>query len=199
MIKRLIKLIGGVTLSSFSITCVIHANLGVFPVTAFNLSIANWLGISIGVAGLLAELVMMVIAFKMKEGLTLTGIINATVGSLLIDVWSLILPKHPLMVLGILLLPVAWMLSGSAGLGDTHQNLVMNGILKRTNKSMSLVRACQETFFMIIGLLGSGAVTPLTIILSLFFGKLMQFEYKLLKYRPDKVKHDMLIKTKQEM
>ena len=125
------------------------------------------------------------------------GIVNATLGSLLIDFWNPILPYHPLMVLGILVLPIAWFLSSIVGLGDTNQNLLTNGIIKRTNKSLGLIRTLQESSLMIIGLVGGkGCVTPLTIVLSLFFGKIMEFEYKLLKYDPTKVTHSYLIGAK---
>ena len=195
--KKILRLIFGIILSSFAITMVINAGLGVFPITSANLALSNWLGVSMGVAGMLVELTMLIIAYKMGEGLTLTGILNATVGSLLIDVWSLILPKSPIMILGIFLLPIAWFFSSGAGLGDTNQNLVQNAILKRTNKNIGFVRMCQEVLFMGLGLLGAREyISPLTIILSLGFGYIIQFEYKLLKYEPQKVKHSFLIKGK---
>ena len=197
MTKKIIKLISGVILSSFAITCVIHANLGVFPITATNIAVSNWLGISMGVAGMIVELIILGLALYLGEGVSLMGIVNATLGSLLIDFWNPILPYHPLMVLGILLLPIAWFLSSSVGLGDTNQNLLTNGIIKRTNKSLGLIRTLQESTFMVIGLVGGkGCVTPLTIVLSLFFGKIMEFEYKLLKYDPTKVTHSYLIGAK---
>ena len=197
MIKKLLKLFSGVVLSSFGITCVIHANLGVFPITATNIAVSNWLGISMGVAGMIVELLILGLALYLGEGVSLMGIVNATLGSLLIDFWNPILPYHPLMVLGILVLPIAWFLSSSVGLGDTNQNLLTNGIIKRTNKSLGLTRTLQESTFMIIGLIGGkGCVTPLTIVLSLFFGKIMEFEYKLLKYDPIKVTHSYLIGAK---
>jgi uncharacterized membrane protein YczE len=195
--KNIFKLVFGVMLSSFAITMVIHAGLGVFPITATNLAIANWMNVSVGVSGALVELLMLIVAYKLKEGLTLTGIINATVGSLLIDVWSLFLPKSPLMILGIFLLPIAWYFSSSAGYGDTNQNLVMRAILKRTKKSMGFVRGCQESLFLGIGLLGAMSfISPLTIALSLGFGYVIQFEYKLLRYRPEDVEHRYIIKGK---
>lgn len=195
--KKFLRLISGIILSSFAITMVIHAQLGVFPITAMNLSLANMLGISIGVSGMIVELVILILAYKLGEGLTLTGIINATIGSLLIDVWDIILPYHPIMILGVLLLPIAWYFSGGAGLGDTNQNLLTNAILKRTNKSMGFIRMCQEVLFVGIGFLAArSSITLLTIVLSLGFGYVMQFEYKLLKYDSSKVEHKFLIKGK---
>ena len=61
--KKVFKLISGVMLSSLGITMVIHAGLGVFPITAMNMAIANWLGVSIGVAGCLVELLILLLAF----------------------------------------------------------------------------------------------------------------------------------------
>ena len=195
--RRFLRLISGIILSSFAITMVIHAQLGVFPITAMNLSLANMLGISIGVSGMIVELVILILAYKLGEGLTLTGIVNATIGSLLIDFWHIILPYHPVMILGVLLLPIAWYFSGSAGLGDTNQNLLTNAILKRTNKSMGFIRMCQEVLFVGIGFLAArSSITLLTIVLSLGFGYVMQFEYKLLKYDSSKVEHKFLIKGK---
>lgn len=195
--RRFLRLISGIILSSFAITMVIHAQLGTFPITSMNMSLANMLGISIGVSGMIVELIILILAYKLGEGLTLTGIVNATIGSLLIDVWDIILPYHPIMILGVLLLPIAWYFSGSAGLGDTNQNLLTNAILKRTNKSMGFIRMCQEVLFVGIGFLAArSSITLLTIALSLGFGYVMQFEYKLLRYDSSKVEHKFLIKGK---
>lgn len=196
MIKKIIKLVFGLLLSSFSITMVIHSQLGNFPITSANIALSNWLGVSMGMAGAIVELIMLALAFKLGKGISFVGLINATVGSLLIDVWDIILPYHPLMVLGILLLPISWYFSSSLGWGNTNQNLLMDGIIEKTKKSMSLIRGIQETSFTIIGLLGHGGVTPLTIVLSLFFGKIMELEYKLMKYNPTEVKHKYLVKGK---
>ena len=196
MIKKLFKLLFGVLLSSFSITMVIHSQLGNFPITSANIALSNWLGISIGTSGMILELIMLVLAFKLGKGVSFVGLINAIVGSLLIDVWDIILPYHKLLVLGILLLPISWYFSSSIGWGDTNQNLLMDGIIEKTNKSIGLIRGIQESLFTIIGLLGHGGVSPLTIILSLFFGKIMEFEYKLLKYDSTSVNHSYLIKGK---
>lgn len=193
--KRFTKLIFGILLSSFSIAAVIHAQIGVFPLTAANLAISNWFGISIGVSGMFVELLILLLAYRMGEGITLTGIVNATIGSLLIDVWDIILPYHPIMFLGVLLLPIAWYFSGSAGLGDTNQNLLTNALTKRTKKDLGFIRTCQEVLFLIIGLLGAmNHITFMTILLSLGFGYVMHFEYKLLRYDPSAVKHLVLKK-----
>ena len=196
MIKRILKLISGVTLCSFAITCVLKSNLGAFATTAANVAIGNWLHISIGTAGFLVELVILALVIYLKEGLSVTAIVNMTYGSWMIDVFNKILPSSPFMVLGLLLIGFGWALSAQAGLGDTNNNLLMNGLLKKTGKSIGMIRGIQECSYMIIGLLGSNQVTLFTVILSLFLGYLLQFEYKLIKYDPTKIKHSYLIKAK---
>ena len=196
MIKRIIKLISGVTLSSFAITCVLKSNLGAFATTAANVTIGNWLHISIGTAGFLVELIILALVIYLKEGLSITAIVNMTYGSYMIDVFNKILPTSPFMVLGLLFIGFGWALSAQAGLGDTNNNLLMNGLLKKTGKSIGMIRGIQECSYMIIGLLGSNQVTLFTVILSLFLGYLLQFEYKLIKYDPTKIKHSYLIKAK---
>ena len=196
MIKRIMKMIIGVTLSSFAITCVLKSNLGAFATTAANVAIGNWLHISIGTAGFLVELIILALVIYLKEGLSITAIVNMTYGSYMIDVFNKILPTSPFMVLGLLLIGFGWALSAQAGLGDTNNNLLMNGLLKKTGKSIGMIRGIQECSYMIIGLLGSNQVTLFTVILSLFLGYLLQFEYKLIKYDPTKIKHSYLIKAK---
>ena len=196
MIKRILKLISGVTLSSFAITCVLKSNLGAFATTAANVAIGNWLHISIGTAGFLVELIILALVIYLKEGLSITAIVNMTYGSYMIDVFNKILPTSPFMVFGLLFIGFGWALSAQAGLGDTNNNLLMNGLLKKTGKSIGMIRGIQECSYMIIGLLGSNQVTLFTVILSLFLGYLLQFEYKLIKYDPTKIKHSYLIKAK---
>ena len=195
MIKKLIKLFLGTLLSSFAISLVINANVGCFSITTTNFAFANWLNISVGTAGALVELVILLIAMYLKQGLSFAGIVNGVVGSLLIDFWCPLLPSHTLLALaGIILLPLAWVLTESCGWGASNQNLLTLGLINKTGKSLTFIRTIQEVTLVIIGLLGSNKVTLFTILLALFFGKLMSVEYKLVGYNPSEIEHKFLIK-----
>ena len=63
-------------MSSFAITCVLKSNLGAFATTAANVTIGNWLHISIGTAGFLVELIILALVIYLKEGLSITAIVN---------------------------------------------------------------------------------------------------------------------------
>lgn len=196
MRDRLIKLILGNTLASFSICCVINSSLGCFSVTAANIAISNWFGISIGMAGMLVELILLFIATMKGEGIGWTSIINATYGSLLIDGFMLILPTNsPYLIIGLLLLPFAWALMGSAGLGDTGSNSLMNAILKNTRLNITVVRSIQEFILLTIGILGARSYVSLFTILLVFgLGPLLQIVYKWINFDPTTVEHIYLIK-----
>ena len=197
MWKRAMTLLLGNTIASLGITCVIKAGLGVFPGTAANIAISNWLGISIGMASMLVETLMLAIATYKGEGIGITAIVNATYGSLMIDVFNAILPSHPIMVVGLVLLPLGWSFMGRAALADTGSNVLTNALVKQTGKSISTIRNMIETSFLVIGLLGArNQITILTFILSFGFGYLMSFIYKLVHYNPTEIKHKFIIKRK---
>lgn len=195
MLKKIIKLMAGSTLASFGVVCVINAGLGCFSITAANAALANWTGLTIGIAGMIVELIMLAIATWQGEGLGIASVVNATYGSIMVDVFIPILPVSPYMILGVFLLPIAWAMMGSVGLGENGSNTLMNAILKKTKFNISTIRSVQEVLFLIIGFLGArNFVTPFTFVLVFGLGPLIQITYKLIKFEPTKVKHQYFIK-----
>lgn len=197
MWKRLLTLLLGNTIASFAITCVIKSGLGCFAITACNMALANWFGLTVGASGMIVELLMLSYVTYKGEGIGIASIINATYGSLMIDVFNSFLPSGSFMVIGLLLLPIGWSLMGRSQLGDTGSNMLMNIIIKQTGKSISLIRGLEECMFMMIGLLGArNNITWFTILLSVGLGYLLNVVYKVIGYEPEKVKHDFIIKRK---
>ena len=198
MTKKIFKLLFGTLLSSFAIALVINANVGCFSITTTNFAFANWLNISVGTAGALVELIILLIAMYLKQGVSFTGIVNGVIGSLLIDFWCPLLPSHPLLAfVGIILLPLGWVFTESCGWGASNQNLLTLGLINKTGKSLTFIRTIQEVTLIVIGFIGARQyITPFTILLALFFGKLMSVEYKLLGYKPEEINHKFIIKGK---
>lgn len=195
MTQRLIKLVLANTIASFSICCTVCAGFGCFSTTAANAALASWFGISIGMAGMLVELIMLAIATYKGEGIGWTSIINATYGSLMIDVFLAILPESPFMLAGLVLLPIAWAIMGSVGLGENGGNTLMNAILKHTNLNITVVRGVQEFILLLIGFIGArNMVTIFTVVLVFGLGPLLEVVYKWLGFDPTTVEHKYLIK-----
>lgn len=194
MFKRLTSLMFGNTLAALGIAMVINSELGCFAITAANLSVSNILGISLGTTSMLIELIMLSIATYRKEGIGLTAIVNATYGSYLIELFMYLLPKHLLLCLGLFIIPFGWAMMGKAGFGDTGSNILMNSLLKQSNKSMGIIRGILEILFLIIGYIGAkNYVTWFTLLLTFTLGYILQFSYKLIKYEPTKIKHKFII------
>lgn len=197
MMKKLFTLLLGNTIASFAITCVIKSGLGCFAITACNMALANWFGLSLGVAGMIVELIMLSYVTYKGEGIGIASIVNATYGSLMIDVFNSFLPSGSFMIIGLLLLPIGWSLVGRSGLGDAGSNMLMNIIIRQTGKSITLIRGVEECTFMVIGLLGArSSVTWFTILLSVGLGYLLNVVYKVIGYEPEKVEHSFIIKRK---
>ena len=195
MTKRILTLLVGCTIASFSIACVINSGLGCFALTAANMSISNMTGLSLGTIGMIVDLTLLLIATYKGEGIGITAVVNATYCSYMIDIFHTILPTHPLMVLGLLVIPLGWGLMGKVGLGDTASNLVMNILVKETKLNIGIIRAIEECIFMAIGLIAAREyVTWFTILLSLGLGYLLQYGYKLIKYVPTEIEHQYFIK-----
>lgn len=195
--KRMTSLLVGNTIASLGISMLIKSSLGCFAVTAGNMALANWCGITVGMAGMIVEIIMLSLATYLGEGIGLTSIVNAIYGSIMIDVFNLIIPIHPIMALGVLIMPFGWVLMGRAGFGDTGSNILMSALLKKYRLSISFMRGIQETVFLSLGILGARQyVTWLTIVLTFGLGYLLQFCYKIVKYDPTSINHSFLIKRR---
>lgn len=193
--RRLTSLVVGNTIASLGISMLIRSGLGCFALTAGNIAISNWCGITVGTAGMILELIMLLLATYLGEGIGWTSIINAIYGSIMIDVFCFLIPANPFMVLGLLIIPFGWVLMGRAGLGDTGSNILMNALLKKFGLSISFMRTTQEIVFFTLGILGArNQVTWLTIVLTFGLGYLLQVCYKLVKYDPTEITHSFLIK-----
>lgn len=193
--KRMTSLLVGNTIASLGISMLIRSGLGCFALTAGNMALANWFGITVGTAGMILEITMLLLATYLGEGIGLTSIVNAIYGSVMIDVFSFILPSSPLMIIGLLIIPFGWVLMGRAAYGDTGSNILMNALLKKYGLSISLMRGIQEIVFLSLGLLGAREyVTWLTIALTFGLGYLLQVCYKFVKYDPTEIKHSFLVK-----
>jgi uncharacterized membrane protein YczE len=191
-------LLVGNTVASLGISMLIKSGLGCFALTAGNIALANWFGITVGIAGMILEVTMLLLATYLGEGIGLTSIINAVYGSLMIDVFNAILPSNPLLGLGLLIIPFGWVLMGRAAYGDTGSNILMNALLKKYGLKISYTRGIQEVVFLTLGLLGArNYVTWLTIALTFGLGYLLQFCYRLVKYDPTEINHSFLIKKSQ--
>lgn len=138
---------------------------------------------------------MLIIATKMKEGIGLTSIVNAILGGIMTDVFNLIIPSNPLVILGLPLMCVGWCIMDKAEFGNCGSNMLTTAILKRSNKGIGFIRTAIECGYLLVGLLGARqSVTVFTLVLACGFGYMMKIIYKIMKHKPEEMQHQFIIK-----
>lgn len=197
MLKRLVYLVFGQLVIALGIALVINSQLGAFPITLTNLSLSNLTRLSYGFVSMLVEMIIILFCLLFKSKIGIATLFNGVLGGYFIDFVVVFLPvpnqisiKLLYLLLGSIILVIGFYIQGNARLGKTSSNLLTACIRKKYGLSITTMKLIQETIFTVIGLIGAFSQFGLaTIILAIFFGKLMDFIYKLLNYNPTKVKH----------
>lgn len=197
MKRRIMRMLIGITIASLGIACLLNSSLGCFAVTAAYKAISGWFNIPLAVVNIIIEIIMIYTATKLGEGLGLTAIVNATYGAIMINIFHNVLPHNTILALGVFLLPIGWSIIGRAGFGDTGTNILMRAIMKNTGLSVRISRLLVDCTFLIIASFGAqNYVTLFTIVLTFFYGPLLQIIYNLMGYKPAEVEHEFLITSK---
>lgn len=196
-LKRICNLFLGVMISSLAIALMLNCDLGCFVETAVYKGISIKLGMPLFLANILCEVIMISIATYYGEGLGWTAVVNATFGALMINLFHNILPHHPLLCFGGLLIPVGWSMLEKARYGSTGTNILMKAIMKTTGKSLFKVRTVIELLFLLVAYLTTPQyVTWFTIALTFSAPVLLKYGYKLLGHKPVEIDHDFIISKK---
>lgn len=195
MLKRILYLVLGLILNALGIALVIKSGTS-FPITAFNLGIANTLNINYGLASMLVEVLTIFINYLFKEKIGITTLMSAILSGYLVDLCLILIPTIPHIIIylpiGSLIMCFGFYFMSISGLGLNSSNGLMNALQKVTGKSTGMIRTIEEISFMILGFLLGGIVNIGTIILSCCFGYLLGFVYKLLKYKGEEQEHKYL-------
>lgn len=197
MLKRISYLIFGQLVIALGIALVINSQLGAFPITLTNLSLSNLTGLSFGLISMLVELIIILFCLLFKSKIGIATLFNGILGGYFIDFVLVFLPvpnqiiiKLLYLLLGSITLVIGFYIQGNARLGKASSNLLTACIRKKYSLSITSMKLIQETSFTLLGLIGAFSQFGIaTIILAIFFGKLMDFIYKLLNYDPTKVEH----------
>ena len=195
-VKEVSSLSLGLFLSALGITLVTKANLGAFPITALNMGVANLTGITFGTSCMLVEMIVLAINMKNKENIGITTIANSFIPGFLMDGLMLVIPMAsgnfialPMLLLGLFLFSLGQYFITRIGRGNGAMNGLMNVLMKKTGKSVFVIRTAMEVLFMILAFLLGGPIGLATIILSFGCGYVMNYIYKLMKFEPEKIQH----------
>lgn len=204
-LKRMISLIWGLFLYALGLVLAIQANIGLAPWDAFNIGITNIIPLTYGQVSILVGVVIILIAFLLKEKIGVGTILNTILIGLFADaiLASGLIPVLHHFFYGILLLLLGQEIISVAsyfyirpGLGAGPRDSLMIALGKRLpNVPIGLIRGGIEGTVLLIGWLLGAKVGLGTVIAVFGIGTILQTTFSLLHFDVKAVTHENLLET----
>lgn len=195
---KVLKLFLGYFVCALGIVMTINANLGLAPWDVFHQGISNVFRITMGKAHILVGVSIVILNSILEEKVGWGTLFNMIFIGIFIDILMLnnLVPVFDgfilsfiMMLLGMLVLGFGCYLYISVGLGSGPRDGLMIGFVKKTNKSVRLVKNTQEIIAVAVGYILGGHVGIGTLIMAIVGGYATQFAFKLAKFDVSQVKH----------
>lgn len=179
--RRLVQLLFGLFLYGWSMAMMIRATLGLGPWDVLHDGIVLRTGLSFGTVVILVSVGVLLLWIPLRQWPGLGTVCNAVVVGLATDVGLLLMPapdalevRLPLLVGGVLANGLATALYIGSQFGAGPRDGLMTGLVRRTGRSVRLVRTSLELGVLGIGWLLGGAVGIGTVVYALAIGPLVQ-------------------------
>lgn len=181
LFKRLLPLLAGFVIWGFAVALMVRAELGLSPWDVFHQGLGNRLGITIGMAGVVTSLgvLLLWIPLRMKPGLG--TLLNAVVIGPSADLFLWLIPPVEDLALRIAFLVIALLATGlgsalylPARLGAGPRDGLMVGLNKKFGFSIRLSRSIVEVAALIIGYFLGGTIGIGTVVTAIGLGPVVQ-------------------------
>jgi uncharacterized protein len=195
---RLLRMLAGLFLFAVGIVMTINANIGLAPWDVFHQGLSNVLGITMGQASIIVGVVVVGVDFFAGERIGWGTLGNMVFIGLFIDFLMLnnLIPEMQLfiagvfqMVAGLFVIGIASVLYIGAGMGCGPRDGLMVALLKKTGRSVSLIRGILEGGALVCGWLLGGTVGLGTVITALLTGPMVQLAFRMLRFDVKVVQH----------
>jgi uncharacterized membrane protein YczE len=175
--RRLVQLFAGLLLYGVSLALVLRAGLGLAPWDVLHQGLAKRTGVSIGVVLIVISFVVLLAWIPLRQRPGFGTLANAVLVGVFVDLtlhvlgdahgWAL---RIVLLVSGVLLNGLATALYIGASLGAGPRDGLMTGLVRRTGRSVRLVRTVLEVSVLALGFLLGGTVGVGTVLYALAIG-----------------------------
>ncbi|WP_456788658.1 membrane protein YczE [Cellulomonas sp. P5_C5] len=180
-VRRAVQLLTGVVLYAASIAMVVDAGLGSMPWDVLTQGIVRRTGLSFGVVTLLTGFVVLACWIPLRQRPGIGTVANVVVISAMVDPFLALFGGLPdglgvrmaLAASGIVLNGLATGLYVGARLGPGPRDGLMTGLVRRTGRSVRLVRTTIEVTVVSVGWLLGGTVGFATLAYALAIGPLV--------------------------
>jgi uncharacterized membrane protein YczE len=180
-VRRGVQLLVGLVLYAASIAMLVDAGLGSMPWDVLTQGIVRHTGLSFGAVTLLVGVVVLACWIPLRQRPGVGTVANVVVISVLVDPFLALLDGLPdamgvriaLAASGIVLNGLATGLYVGAGLGPGPRDGLMTGLVRRTGRSVRLVRTTIEVAVVSVGWALGGTVGFATLAYALAIGPLV--------------------------
>ena len=188
---RVARLIWGLFLYAVGIVLTVNANLGVAPWDVFHQGLSRLLGITLGLAGIITAVSIVVLSALMKEHIGFGTLCNMILIGAFVDLLMLkgIIPKAQtfasgfvMLIAGLFMVGVASFFYMGAGYGAGPRDSLMVVLTRRTGRPVGLCRVVIEGIALICGWLLGGHAGIGTVVSAFGVGFAVQIVFTLLKF-----------------
>ena len=185
--RRLVQLYVGLVLYGLSLAAMVRARLGLDPWDVFHQGLSRRTGISLGTATIAVGVVVLLAWVPLRQRPGLGTVSNVIVIGVVVDVALAALPRLEalpgrggLFLIGVLLNGLATAAYLGARLGAGPRDGLMTGLVRRTGRSVRLVRTSIEVGVLAVGWLLGGSVGLGTVVYAVSIGPLVHLLLPLL-------------------
>jgi uncharacterized membrane protein YczE len=178
--RRLVQLYAGLALYGASMALLVRSTLGVTPWDVLHQGLARHLGWSLGTAAIVVGAVVLLAWIPLRQRPGLGTVSNVVVIGLAVDATLAALPvpsalvaRVGLVVAGVLLNAVATAAYIGVHLGPGPRDGLMTGLVRRTGRSVRLVRTSIEATVVLTGWLLGGTLGVATVVYAVVIGPLV--------------------------
>ena len=202
LLKKMPSLMFGLLLYSLGILCTLYSKLGMSPWDVFHMGIVKHTALTLGQVSQLAGFIILFSSYFIGVIPGLGSVLNMIFIGLFIDlIEKFKIFKTPNSVLGqIVMLLVGILIIGWAtyfylrvNLGAGPRDGLMEGLVKKINKPVWMIRGAIEGTVLMMGYILGGPVGIGTLITASSIGFSVQFAFRIGRYSSKDTKHMSLI------
>ncbi|HCC36105.1 MAG TPA: hypothetical protein DEQ02_10965 [Ruminococcaceae bacterium] len=203
-LARLLNMLVGLMLYALGIVLTINANVGYAPWEVFHVGLADTVGLTIGMASIIAGVVIVIIVTAMGEKLGLGTIASMILTGVFIDIIVLldVIPAAGNLAIGIVMLVAGMFIIAlgsyfymKAAFGVGPRDNLMVVLTRKTKIPVGVCRLLVELLVTFIGWLLGGMVGIGTVIAFVAIGVCVQLVFTLFKFDVTALEHETLKDT----
>jgi hypothetical protein len=189
--RRLVQLLLGLLLYGASLAFLLRAGLGLAPWDVLHQGLAELTGATVGSMVIVVSFVVLLAWIPLRQRPGVGTIANAVLVGVSLDLTMLVLGEAEqwpwrvgLLVAGVLLNGLATALYIGAMLGPGPRDGLMTGLVRRTGRSVRVVRTSLEVGVLVLGWLLGGTVGVGTLLYAVAIGPIVHVLLPRLAVRP---------------